>query len=130
MAAEGAVAWWGWHDDMPAVIEKAHVICLPSYLEGMPTILLEAAACGRPVITADVPGCREAVQPGITGLLVPAREAGALAEAMRTLIQAPELRRRMGRAGREMVEREFSSESVIAATLAVYRKAGLEGILS
>jgi glycosyltransferase involved in cell wall biosynthesis len=127
---EGAVAWWGWHDDMPAMIAKAHVICLPSYLEGMPTVLLEAAACGRPVITADVPGCRDAVLPGVTGLLVSVKDARALAGAIRTLVQAPDLRRKMGRAGREMVEREFSAERVIAGTLAVYRKAGVEGLLS
>lgn len=124
---EGAIVWWGWRDDMPAMIAKAHVVCLPSYLEGMPTVLLEAAACGRPVITVDVPGCREAVRPGITGLMVPVKDAQALAAAIRTLVSNPRLRRKMGRAGRKLVEQEFSSERVIAETMAVYWKAGLEG---
>jgi glycosyltransferase involved in cell wall biosynthesis len=127
---EGAVAWWGWHDDMPAMIEKAHVICLPSYLEGLPTVLLEAAACGRPVVTTDVPGCRDAVLPNVSGLLVPVRDVGALADAIRRLIQAPDLRRKMGRAGREMVERDFSTEHVIAGTVGVYQRAGMEGLSS
>jgi glycosyltransferase involved in cell wall biosynthesis len=123
---EGVVDWWGWRDDMPAVIERAHVVCLPSYLEGMPTVLLEAAACGRPVITTDVPGCRDAVLPELTGLLVPAKDCEALGGAIGRLIRQPELRREMGRAGRKFVEREFAVERVIAGTLAVYRKAGME----
>lgn len=124
---EGVITWWGWHDDMPAIIARAHIVCLPSYLEGMPTVLLEAAASGRPVITVDVPGCREAVRPGATGLMVPVRDVNALAIAIHTLICKPGLRSKMGSAGRKMVEQEFSSESVIAGTMAVYQKAGLEG---
>ena len=77
---------WGHRDDMPDVLAQAHVVALPSYHEGMPKALLEAAACGRPVVTSDCPGCRDAIVPGETGLLAPPRDAGALALALRRLI--------------------------------------------
>jgi glycosyltransferase involved in cell wall biosynthesis len=121
---EGAVEWWGWRDDMPAVLASAHIVCLPSYYkEGLPRLLLEAAACARPIVTTDTPGCREAVRHGVNGLLVPPRDAAALAESLRTLIVDPDLRVRMGHAGRRMAEEEFNIERVNAATLEVYDKA-------
>lgn len=120
--AEGLVEWWGRRDDMPKVLAQAHVVCLPSYREGLPKALLEAAASGRAIVTCDVPGCREVVRHQDNGLLVPPRDAGALADALERLILDAGLRRQMGRRGRERAEAEFSQERVIAETLAVYRE--------
>lgn len=119
---EKVVEWWGHRDDMVAVFHAAHVVCLPSYREGLPKVLLEAAACGRPIVTTDVPGCREVVREGKNGLLVPARDAQALSEALLCLIKNPELRAEMGCRGREIVLKEFSSEKVIAQTLDLYEE--------
>ncbi|HUW36076.1 MAG TPA: glycosyltransferase family 4 protein [Rhodocyclaceae bacterium] len=121
----GAVEWWGrqttW--DMPAVLGSSHVVCLPSYRgEGLPKVLLEAAACGRPLVATDVPGCREIVIDGGNGLLVPPRDAPALADAIGRLLADPDLRAAMGRRGRELVEAQFSEERVVAQTLALYRE--------
>lgn len=117
---EGVVEWLGFQPDMPRIFREADIACLPSYREGMPRVLLEAAAAGLPVVTTDVPGCREAIQPGVTGFLVPARNAEALAAALRRLIEDPELRGRMGAAGRALAERDFSLDSVVQATLSIY----------
>lgn len=120
---EGVVEFWGRRTDMIDVFRQAFVVCLPSYYgEGVPKVLIEAAACGRPIVTTDTPGCREIVRHGINGLLVPPRDATALASALRRLIEDPELRRRMGRAGREIAVAEFSLEKVVSETLAVYKK--------
>jgi glycosyltransferase involved in cell wall biosynthesis len=108
---------------MPAVLQAAHIACLPSYREGLPKSLLEAAACGLPIVTTDAPGCREVVQDGANGLLVPVRDAAALAAALRILIEDPAMRRRMGEQSRLRAETEFGLEIVIAQTLAVYREA-------
>lgn len=115
------VEWWGHRDDMPAVFHAAHIACLPSYYrEGLPKVLLEAAACGLPIVTTDAPGCREIVRDGDNGFLVPVRDAQALAVALRRLIENAALRTEMGRRGREIVLAEFSQERVIAEILAVY----------
>lgn len=118
------VEWWGRREDMPAVLQSAHIACLPSsYGEGLPKSLLEAAACGLPVVTTDAPGCRDVVCDGVNGLLVPVRDAPALAAALRKLIDDAELRRCMGEQSRLRAETEFALEIVIAQTLAVYREA-------
>ncbi len=119
---EGAVEWKTWRDDMPIVYQGAHVVCLPSYREGLPKALLEAAASARPIVTTDVPGCREIVRHGQNGLLVPPRDVQALASALRKLIEDPVLRRRMGQRGREIAEAEFSVKKVTQETLSVYHK--------
>lgn len=119
---KSGVEWWGRRDDMPAVLHAAHVACLPSYREGLPKSLLEAAACGLPIVTTDAPGCREVVQEGVNGLRVPVRDAAALARALRKLIEDPEMRSRMGKQSRLRAEREFASEAIIAETLAVYHE--------
>lgn len=128
-AAEGLVEWWGWtEDDMPATLARASIVCLPSYYrEGLPTILLEASACGRPVVTTDWPGCRDAVRNGVSGLLVAERDAASLSDALQKLITNPYLCSEMGTAGRLMVEELFSSERVLAQISAVYRKALSKG---
>jgi len=119
--AAGDVEWLGRREDMPAVLMSSTLVCLPSYREGLPKALLEAAACGRAIVSTDVPGCREIVRHGENGLLVPAKDATALADALQTLLCDVALRERMGRRGREMVLNEFSEDSVVRQTLAIYR---------
>lgn len=120
---KGIVEWLGFRIDMPAVFRSMHIVCLPTfYPEGVPRVLIEAAACGRPIVATDRPGCREVVQDGDNGLLVPAHDAAALARALRRLIEDPVLRKRMGARGRARAESEFSQELVHAQTLAVYRE--------
>lgn len=120
---EGVVEWWGRQENMPTVLGQAHIVCLPTYYrEGLPKMLLEAAACAKPIIAADVPGCREIVLPGENGLLVPPRDAEVLAAAINNLLEDAELRQRMGAAGRRLVEREFAQEIVIEQTLRLYRE--------
>jgi glycosyltransferase involved in cell wall biosynthesis len=107
---------------MVSTWHQVHIACLPSfYGEGLPKALLEAAACGLPVVTTDAIGCREAVRNGENGILVPVRDTQALANALRILISDADLRTRMGKQSRARAEREFSSERVIGETLAVYR---------
>ena len=117
---EGIVECPGWSSDMASVFAEANLVCLPSYREGLPKALLEALACGRAVVTTDVPGCREVVKHKYNGLLVPPRDAGVLADALKSLILQPSVRREMGRRGRMFVETEFSSARVIDETLSVY----------
>ena len=119
---EGVVELWGWRNDLAAVYRECHIVCLPSYREGFPKVLLEAAACGRPLIGTDVEGCREAVAHDHSGLLVPVRDADALASAMADLIEHPARRTAFGAAAREIVVGELSLSVVIARTLAVYRE--------
>lgn len=118
--AAGTVEWWGFRSDMPEVLRQAHIVCLPSYREGLPKSLIEAAASGRPIVTTDVPGCRDVVDHGDNGLLVPARDGQALADALAVLINDPALRQTMGARGRERAEAEFALEGVIAKHLALY----------
>ena len=118
----GVVEWWGQRSDAPALLAQARIVVLPSYREGLPKVLLEAAASGRPMIATDVPGCREVVEPGVTGQLVPARDAAGLAEAMLGLLADPERCRQMGTQARRLAEREFGVEAVVSRTLAVYRE--------
>ena len=120
--AEGAIEWWGHRNDMARVIAQSHLVCLPSYYrEGLPKVLLEAAACGRAIVTTDMPGCREIVSHGDNGLLVPPRDEAALTDALQTLLQDPDRRSRMGVRGRERVVQEFSVNKVANETLAIYR---------
>ncbi len=118
---EGILEWLGRRDDMPAVLAQAHIACLPSYREGLPLALIEAASCARALVATDVPGCREIVQHGWNGLLVPARERVALADALQTLLCDAHLRHMMGQRGRTLVLERFSKEIVIAQTFAVYQ---------
>jgi len=116
---EEAVEWWGWRSDMPAVLTSAHIICLPSYREGFPKVLMEAAACGRPIVTTDVPGCRGSVKNG-NGLLVPPGDIVALAEALRLLVGDLTMQENMGKRSRELAEAEFSVDRIVAQTLQLY----------
>lgn len=118
----GVVEWWGHRTDMECVFAECHIVCLPSYREGLPKALLEAAASGRPIVTTDVPGCREIVHEGENGLLVPKGNPVALAVALRRLIEEPDLRRRMGERSSVIAASEFSLDEVIRQTLALYRE--------
>jgi glycosyltransferase involved in cell wall biosynthesis len=120
---EGLVEWRGSQDDIVEVWRRSHIAVLPSYREGLPKALLEAAACGRPVITTDVPGCREVVEHERTGLLVPARDADAIADALQRLASSAELRVAIGAAGRRKVAAEFSDATVIEQISSAYRDA-------
>ncbi len=122
---QGLVEWWGFRTDMPAVFQGAQIVTLPSIGEGVPTVLLEAAACGRPIVATDVQGCRDVVQHGVNGLLVPPNDPAALAQALETLLVDPARRAAMGAAGRKLVLEKFTNEKVNQATLAVYRSLGL-----
>jgi len=119
---DGVVEWWGRREDMPHVLAQSHIVCLPSYREGLPKSLLEAASCGRPIVTTDVPGCRGVVRDGDNGILVEARNSMVLADALAKLLADPELRQRMGRRGRERATNEFSQERIVAQVLALYRE--------
>jgi glycosyltransferase involved in cell wall biosynthesis len=119
---EGVVELWGQRSDMPAVLSSAHLVVLPSYREGLPKVLLEAAACGRVVVTTDVPGCRDAIDPGVSGVLVPVRNAAALADALKGLINDPARCQAMGDAGRALAESAFDVRQVVASHLRIYQE--------
>jgi len=111
---------WGWQDYMPNALAKASIFCLPSYREGVPNALLEAAACGLPIVTTDVPGCRDVVADRVNGLLVPVRDSQALADAIEELLNNQELRIKMGNNGRQIALEKFSLDKIIEQTLSVY----------
>ena len=122
LQAEDVVDCLGHRDDIAAVYGRADIAVLPSYREGLPRSLLEAAACGLPIVTTDTSGCREVVADGVNGFLVPVRDPVALAEALRRLTKDAELRRSMGAASRLRAEQEFSQELIFASTLSVYHE--------
>lgn len=118
---EGLVKTLGYRSDISKLFAKSNIVVLPSYREGLPKVLIEAAASGRAVVTTDVPGCRDAIEPSLTGLLVPVRDVLALADAVQTLIGDTARRQQMGAAGRALAEREFAVEKVVDQHLAIYR---------
>lgn len=118
----GLVSWIGHCADMPSSLAACHIVCLPSYREGLPKALLEACASGRPIVTTDVPGCRDVVRDEVNGLLARVRDAADLADKLARLVTDPELRRRMGAAGRVSAELNFSSERSAEQTLDIYRE--------
>jgi glycosyltransferase involved in cell wall biosynthesis len=120
--AEGLIEWLGHVDDMPALLAGADIVVLPSYREGLPKTLIEAAACARPLVTCDVPGCRHVVRDGVDGLLVPPRDAAALARAIARLQDDPELAERLGNAARLRALNEFDERIVIERTIATYNE--------
>jgi glycosyltransferase involved in cell wall biosynthesis len=111
----------GYVEDVAALWRSVHVAVLPSHREGLPLSLLQAAACGRPLIATDVPGCREIARPDHNALLVPVDDSEALAQAIDRLALAPDLRRRFGGASRLLAEREFSTQRVGRDLIALYR---------
>jgi glycosyltransferase involved in cell wall biosynthesis len=122
LAAEPGIEWLGHVADVRDIWRRAAIAVLPSsYGEGVPKSLLEAAACARPIVASDMPGCREIVVPGMTGLLAPPQDVAALAKVIATLAGDPALRRRMGEAGRERICGEFADDVIAAQTLALCR---------
>mgnify|MGYP006162684721 CR=1 FL=1 len=117
---EGIVQVLGFKDNMVKCIQECSIVCLPSYREGLPKSLLEAASCGRPIVTTDVPGCREVVQDGVNGYLVPSKDTALLADSLSKLITDRDLRRTMGIKGREIIKRELSAEIVSIKTERVW----------
>ena len=119
---EEGIRWLGWQENVAQLLREAHILALPTrYGEGLPRILLEAAACGRPVIAGDVAGCRAAVVPGHTGILIPPKDGPALDQSLRLLLENPELRHRMGVAARHHVATHFDARSVASATVEDFR---------
>jgi len=120
-AKEEGIEWVGHVNDVREVWARVHIAVLPSYYrEGVPKCLLEAAACARPIITTDMPGCREIVRHEKTGLLVPPRDAQALSEAIQQLCDNREMCVSMGSCGRELVLNEMSEDMVVQATMSLY----------
>ncbi|GFZ87524.1 glycosyltransferase family 4 protein [Dyella caseinilytica] len=117
---EGAITWLGHVDDMTSLLASVHVVVLPSYREGLPRSLVEAAACGLPLITTDVPGCREVVSDGMDGLLIPVKDSDALASAIQRLQNDPLLAHRLGHAARIKARTQFDERIVIQRTMDVY----------
>jgi glycosyltransferase involved in cell wall biosynthesis len=123
LKTKGHVEILGHQKDIPALYARSHIICLPSYYrEGLPKTLIEAAAAGRAVITTDVAGCRDAVIPNKTGLLVPAKDSQKLANALQWLLEHPQERIAMGKAGRKLAEKEFKIEKIVKEHLEIYQE--------
>ena len=120
---EGCVRWLGHQPDISQIWAKAHIALLPSYHEGMPMALLEAAACGRPIVTADVPGCNELVTDGESELLVPSHDWIRLADSIQLLAGSPEQRAKLGTAAHNKVCGEYRQEQVVSDTQDLYRRA-------
>ena len=121
-AAEGVIEWLGKREDMPQLYAQSNIVCLPStYGEGVPKVLIEAAACGRACVTTDSPGCREIVHNGENGLLTAPGDIDALAAAVARLLQEPDLRRQMGDKGRQIVLDGFTLRQVVDETLGLYQ---------
>ncbi len=114
------VTWLGARTDISELLADSHVACLPSYREGLPKSLIEAASAGRPIVTTDVPGCREVVTHMVNGLLVQPRDVSALASAIEKLVNDPKLRQSMGKENRHKAESEYANEIIIAQTHGVY----------
>lgn len=119
-AKKGCVELLGSRSDIPELMAQAYLVVLPSYREGFPRVLLEAAACGRAVVTTNVPGCRDAIEDGVTGVLVPPKNSLVLAGAIRQLLENPALCKAMGKAGRQRAVRIFDVNAVVDTHLNIY----------
>ncbi len=117
---DGFVKVYGFSSDIEKIFSDSNIVVLPSYREGLPKVLIEAAACGRAVVTTDVPGCRDAIEPNITGLLCEVKSSKSLAEQIEKLILNNELRNDMGKAGRELAQKEFDINKVVEKHFEIY----------
>ncbi len=125
MEREGVGQWLGHRTDIPLLLRKASIICLPTYREGLPKVLVEACAAGRPIVATDVPGCREVVRHGTNGLLVPPRDSSALADALEQLLLSRQVCEQMGLAARRIFEERFTLDAVLDALNQCYRHLGV-----
>ena len=117
------IKWLGFQKNIGAVLEQCHIMAFPSYYrEGVPKSLIDACAIGRPIVTTASIGCKDVVDDGVNGFLIPVRDSDALAQKLRILIEDKELRVRMGKAAREKAEREFAIERVIERHLDIYNR--------
>ncbi len=119
---EGTIEWWGHRNDMSAVYEGATLVVLPSYREGLPKVLLEAAACGKAIIATDVPGCRDIVQDEVNGVLVPPRDSSTLAMSIANLLLDPHAREAMGVQSREMAVAKWAGPKISEQVLSLYHE--------
>jgi glycosyltransferase involved in cell wall biosynthesis len=122
MKINSFVKFLGYQKDIPTLYANSHVVCLPSHREGFPKALMEAAAASRAVVTTDVAGCRDAIIPGKTGIIVPVKNPQKLADALQWLIEHPKERIAMGKAGRKLAEKEFSIEKIVKEHLEIYQE--------
>jgi glycosyltransferase involved in cell wall biosynthesis len=120
LAKSADVTWLGARTDIPELLAQSHIACLPSYREGLPKSLIEAASVGRPIVTTDVPGCREVVTHMVNGFLIKPRDAQALSSAIEKLVTNPRLRKSMGEENRRKAETEYANEIIINQTHRVY----------
>ena len=117
------IKWLGYRTDVKELLKKSHIVAFPSYyMEGLPKSLIEATAVGRPIITCNSIGCKDTVDDGVNGFLIPTKDTKALAEKLVTLIEDADLRLKMGKAARAKAEREFSIETVIEKHLEIYKE--------
>lgn len=117
---DGFVKVHGFNSDIAKVFHDSNIVVLPSYREGLPKVLIESAACGRAVVTTDVPGCRDAIEPNITGLLCKVKDAESLAFQIEKLILDKDLRNNMGKEGRKLAEQEFDINKVVEKHFEIY----------
>ena len=115
-----AIEFWGHRDNINDIIRACSIVVLPSYREGFPKTLMEAAACGRPIVTTDVPGCRDAIIDGKSGVLVPPKNIKALRNAIANLIRHPKNCTSFGKAGRALAETEFDINFIVAKHMSLY----------
>lgn len=121
-ATTGVIKWLGYRNDVADILRRCHIVCLPSYREGFGKVFVEAGATQRAVVATNVPGCREAVEDGRNGILVPPKNVEALTAALTRLLDDDQLRLKMAAEGRKRAENEFSSETINKQTIAVYRQ--------
>lgn len=119
---KGDLEWWGYQSNMSEVLSQATIVVLPSYREGMPKVLLEAQALGRPIVTTDVPGCREAIENGKTGFLVKVKNSQSLADAIEKLINNDELCLEFSHNARVLAEQKFDIKQVVNTHIHIYEK--------
>ena len=118
----GLIEWWGEKmiEDIPSILAEGTIIVLPSYHEGLPKILLEAGAVGRPVVTTLIPGCKDVIKHNVNGLLVPVRDSHALSIAINYLLMNPKIRKEMGRNARNIIEKSYDLNIIVKQQLDLY----------
>ena len=117
---DGFVKVYGFSNDIAKVFSDANIVVLPSYREGLPKVLIEATACGRAVVTTDVPGCRDAIEPNVTGLLCKVKDSKSLTSMIEKLIINNKLRNSMGKEGRKLAQQEFDIHKVVEKHFEIY----------
>jgi len=120
--SSGVLEYWGKRADMVNVLNQSSIVCLPSYREGLPKVLLEAASCEKPIIATNVPGCREIVRAGENGILVEPKDVESIEKAIKYLVENPKEIEKMGKKGRQIVVENFSEKIVVSETLKLYNE--------